>query len=162
MSRFVILGTILLAAACASAPASSPASAPAAQPAPAPQPQVTEVQPVAAPPRGVTKDQPPHMKLKLGHYRNRSLGIGVVIDLTEATDNVADIDPAKIRFDGDNKVYKLTGRQGPYGRIDYTDGQSVMLKVWEDGRREVFIPDPTTGRVSDEISVYRDGDADPL
>jgi hypothetical protein len=108
------------------------------------------------------KNQPPHIKLKLGHYSNAQLGIGVTIDLTEMTENVADIDPAKIRFDGDPKVLRLQGQNGPLGRIDYLDGKRVVLQVWDDGGRAVFVRDPDTGKSSDEIYVGRDGDADPL
>lgn len=125
-------------------------SAPVAADAPAPAP---------ATPR---KDQPPHIKLKLGHYSNAQLGIGVTIDLTEVTENVADIDPAKVRFDGETKVRRLVGQNGPRGRIDYLEGKRVVLQVWDDGRRAVYIHDPDTDKGSDEIYVRRDGDADPL
>jgi len=109
-----------------------------------------------------TKNQPPHIKLKLGHYSNAQLGIGVTIDLTEMTENVADIDPAKIRFDGDSKVLRLEGQNGAGGRIDYLDGKRIVLQVWDDGSRAVFVRDPDTDKSSDEIHVSRDGDADPL
>jgi hypothetical protein len=131
----------------ATTPVMAPAAAPAAG---AP----------AAPPR---KNQPPHIKLKLGHYTSGSAGIGMVIDMTEMTDNVADIDPVKVRFDGDNKVYRLKGQYGPRGRIDYVkENGGVLLHAWDDGRRSVYVPDPDTGRASEEIHVYRDADADPL
>ena len=114
----------------------------------------------AAPP---SKNQPPHIKLKLGQYTSGRAGIGMVIDGTEATDNIADIDPVKVRFDGDNKVYRLKGQHGPRGRIDYIkEGGGVLLHAWDDGRRSVYVPDPDTGRASEEIHVYRDADADPL
>jgi hypothetical protein len=122
--------------------------------------------PPAAPPAAVdstVKNQPPHIKLKLGHFRNARYNIGVTIDLTEQTENVADIDPAKLRFDGDTKIWRLQGQHGAYGRIDYVrEGGRVMLQVFANGRMSIFIPDPDTGRSSDEISLYRDGDADPL
>lgn len=131
-----------------------PAGPPPATPAIAPPP-------AAAGP--VTKDQPPHIKLKLGHYRNDSYNIGVTIDLTEQTENVADIDPAKLRFDGDTKIWRLQGQHGSFGRVDYVrEGGRVMLHVHANGRRSIYIPDPDTGRSSNEIMLYRDGDADPL
>ena len=122
--------------------------------------------PTAAPAAGAAaapakKNQPPHIKLKLGHYTDGS--IGLVIDGSVATENVADIDPIKVRFDGDNKVYVLKGQNGPRGRIDYIkDNGGVLLHAWDDGRRSIYVPDPDTGRSSDEIRVWRDADADPL
>lgn len=127
-------------------------SQPAATPAPAP---------AATGP--VVKNQPPHIKLKLGHFRNARYNIGVTIDLTEQTENVADIDPAKLRFDGDTKIWRLEGQHGAYGRIDYVRERGhVMLHVHKNGRMSIYIPDPDTGRSSDEIELHRDGDADPL
>jgi hypothetical protein len=128
-------------------------------PAPAAAP-VAAAQPAQAQP--ATRNQPAHVKLRLGHYRNDQLGIGVTIDLTEITENVADIDPAKLRFDGDARVWRLQGQHGPFGRIDYLDGKRVLLHVWDNGRRAVYVPDPDTGKLSDEIAVHRDSDADPL
>jgi hypothetical protein len=126
-------------------------------------PAVAPATPAAeAAPAGAKRNQAPHIKLKLGHYSNTQLGIGVTIDLTEATENVADIDPAKVRFDGEPKVMRLQGEHGGNGRIDFRDGKHIVLMVFEDGRRAVFVRDPDTGKVSDEIFVRRDGDADPL
>jgi hypothetical protein len=160
------LGAVLIALCCGCcAPAHPAATQPglhdesAAQPAPQPAVAQAPSTPGAAP---ATRNQPPHIKLRLGHYRNDRLGIGVTIDLTEITENVADIDPAKLRFDGDPRVWRLQGQHGPLGRIDYLDGKRVILQVWDNGRRAVFVPDPDTGRSSDEIYVVRDGDADPL
>lgn len=115
-------------------------------------------------PGRVEKQQPAHLKLKLGHFRNNRLGIGVTIDLASAaTEDVADIDPAKLRFDGETKIWLLEGRHGGNGRIDYVrDGERVMLQVSRDGRYTVYVPDPETDRASQAIDVYRDGDADPL
>jgi hypothetical protein len=112
----------------------------------------------------IEKDQPPHIKLKLGHYRNERRGIGVTIDLvTDATENVADLDPAKLRFDGDDKVWRLQGQHGGTGRVDYVrDDGRIMLQMTRDGRATVYVPDPDTDRSSDAIDVSRDGDADPL
>ena len=142
-----------------------------APPAPAPPPPVyveyelhAEATEAADPPGAAhpSREQPPHIKLKLGHYRNARLGIGVTIDLTETTDNVADIDPAKLRFDHDDKIWRLTGQYGAYGRIDYVRERGrVMLQITKDGRVTVFVPDPETDR-STEVDVYRDADADPL
>lgn len=108
-------------------------------------------------------DQPPHIKLKLGHFRNSRLGIGVTIDLVSAaTENVADIDPAKLQFDGDSQVWLLEGRHGGSGRIDYVrTNDRVMLQVTPSGRYTVYVPDPETDRGS-PIDVIRDGDANPL
>jgi hypothetical protein len=169
------LGALIIVVGCAG-PAQQAAPQPgsqgesATQPSRTPDPQAGMVAGApstaapAAPAKSAlpAKNQPPHIKLKLGHYRNEQLGIGVTIDLTEMTENVADIDPAKLRFDGETKVWKLQGQNGPQGRIDYLDGKRVILHVWDNGRRAVYVPDPDTGRSSDEISVYRDGDADPL
>jgi hypothetical protein len=111
----------------------------------------------------VVKNQPPYIKLKLGHFRNARYNIGVTIDLTEQPENVADIDPAKLRFDGDPKVWRLEGRTGAYGRIDYAPpGGGLMLHVHADGGMSIFLRDPGTGRSTDEIFLQRDGDADPL
>jgi hypothetical protein len=120
--------------------------------------------PPAAPDRVVEKVQPAHLKLKLGHFRNNRFGIGVTIDLASAaTEDVADIDPAKLRFDGETKIWLLEGRHGGNGRIDYVrDGDRVMLHVSRDGRYTVYVPDPETDRASQAIDVYRDGDAEPL
>lgn len=111
-----------------------------------------------------SKDQPPHVKLKLGHFRNARLNIGATIDLiTDMTENVADIDPAKLRFDGEDKIWRLEGQHGSNGRIDYVrDGGRIMLQITREGRVTVYVPDPDTGRASDAIDLYRDADADPL
>src|SRR5688572_7331957 len=95
-------------------------------------------------PATFTKDQPPYVKLKLGHYKNRQYNVGLVIDLiTDATEDVADIDPAKLRFDGDEKIWRLEGRHGSHGRIDYVrEKDRVMLQITRDGRATVYIPDP--------------------
>ena len=111
-----------------------------------------------------SKDQPPHIKLKLGHYKNARRNIGATIDLvTDATENVADIDPARLRFDGDETIYRLEGQYGSNGRIDYvhTNGR-IMLQMTRDGRVTVYVPDPTSDRSSDAIDLVRDADADPL
>lgn len=130
----------------------------AVSPAPAPAPVI-----VLAP--GIpTKDQPPHVKLKIGHFRNDQFNIGVTIDLlTDATDSVADVDPARLRFDGDEKIWKLEARRGGNGRVDYVRaGDRVMLQITRDGHATIYVPDPESDRSGDAIDLYRDADADPL
>lgn len=115
-----------------------------------------------APIVGTERDQPPHIKLKLGHYRNARLRIGLTIDLTEMTESIADIDPAKLRFDGDDTIYRLQGQYGGRDRIDYVrDDGRVMLQMTRGGRVTVYIRDPETDR-AEPVDVVRDGDADPL
>ena len=127
-------------------------------PAPAPAPVIVLV------PGVPTKDQPPHVKLKIGHFRNDQFNIGVTIDLlTDATDSVADVDPARLRFDGDEKIWKLEGRRGSNGRVDYVRADDrVMLQITREGHATVYVPDPESGRSGDAIDLYRDADADPL
>jgi hypothetical protein len=109
------------------------------------------------------KDQPPYIKLKLGHYSNKQLGIGVVIDLSEVIDNVAVPPPGKLRFDGETKTWRLKGRRADHDRVDYSnDDGHLMLQSYADGRRSVYVLDPTNDKWSEEIVVARDGDADPL
>jgi hypothetical protein len=131
------------------------------------QPIAHPVAPVASgsatSPAPAKKDQPPYIKLKLGHYSNKQLGIGVVIDLSEVIDNVAVPPPGKIRFDGDPKVWRLKGRRGDRDRVDYSnDDGHLMLQSYADGKRSVYVLDPTNDKWSEEIAVQRDGDADPL
>lgn len=165
MHRLTMLTLLIVACATPAQQAPEAKADPAApvheSAAPAATPPPPESATAAAAP--APKNQPAHIKLKLGHYRNRKLGIGVTIDRTEVTENVADIDPAKLRFDGETKVWKLRGQHGPSGRLDFVhDGGGVMLHVWDDGRMAVYVPDPDTGKWSDEIAVDRDADADPL
>ncbi len=163
MTRSVLLGLVCAAACTKAAPAPNEPAPTAPAVAPAPAPMVAPTAPAATPPKDVVKNQPPHIKLKLGHYTSGRAGIGVVIDLyTARTDNIADIDPAKLRFDGDDKVYTLVGTNGGSGRIDYWNGKRVMLHAYENGRYGVYVPDPETDTSSDEITLVRDGDADPL
>jgi len=154
---------VLLLIACGRPPPPPPPPPPLL---PLPPPAVAvdfEVHGEVGEPATVVKDQPPHVKLKLGHYRNDRAGIGATIDLTEATENVADIDPAKLRFDGDERVWRLEGQHAGGDRIDYVrDHERVLLQLFRDGRVVVFVPDPVTDRASDAIELYRDGDADPL
>jgi hypothetical protein len=108
------------------------------------------------------KDQPAATKLKLGHFRNDERGIGLVVDLTEKNASIALIDPAKVRFDGETKVWRCEGKHGPGGRIDYMrDAKHVLLHVYDDGHIAVFVPDDSRAN-NDEIDLYRDADADPL
>jgi hypothetical protein len=114
-------------------------------------------------PAPAKKDQPPYIKLKLGHYSNKQLGIGVVIDLSEVIDNVAVPPPGKLRFDGETKTWRLKGHRGDRDRVDYSnDDGHLMLQSYADGRRSVYVLDPTNDKWSEEIVVQRDGDADPL
>lgn len=147
------------------APAPTAAVAPAPAPADAPlnPPATAPADSGAAAPAHPTKNQPPSLKLKLGHFKNAKLGIGATIDLSEHIDNIAAIVPAKLRFDGETKVWHLKGQHGPSDRIDYArDDGSIMLHVWKDGRRAVYVQDPDNGKWSDEIDLIRDGDANPL
>ncbi len=101
-------------------------------------------------------DQPPHIKLRLGHYLSRARGIGLVIDRTAT-------DLAKVRFDHDARIWLASAQRGPAGRTDYMrSGDYVLLYVWEDGRTTVYVPDPRTERGIAELEVIRDGDAYPL
>jgi hypothetical protein len=101
-------------------------------------------------PAAATKDQPPEVKLKLGHYVNARRGIGVVIDRTQHA--------AKVRFDGDKTTVALDPTPGAGGRTDYIKSAGhVVLEAYEDGHMVVFVDD-----VHDGIAVQRDGDADPL
>jgi hypothetical protein len=148
----------LLLTACTQAP---PPATPASPPAPAPAPTVVVVRESSTP--AVIKDQPPATKLKLGHFRNDDRGIGLTVDLTEKNASVAEIDPAKVRFDGEAKIWRLIGKHGPRGRIDYMrDSKHVLLHVYDGGQMEVFVPDPDDKASNDEIRIYRDADADPL
>jgi len=95
-------------------------------------------------------DQTPEVKLKLGHYKNKERGIGLVIDLTHHE--------ARIQWDGSKNVIKLDPTHGAGGRIDYVKTiNHVVLQVWPDGKAAVFV-DGGDGA----ISVWRDGDASPL
>jgi hypothetical protein len=137
-------------------PAASP-GAPTQQTAPV----VYVTQPVQQAPATPKKNQPAAMKLKLGHYTDGT--IGVVIDRTEETENVADIDPIKVRFDGETKIWKLKGEAGALGRIDYVrDDGHVMVHMFENDRFSIYVPNTNGEQSSGEIQLYRDADADPL
>ena len=106
--------------------------------------------PVSAPPSGRHRDQPPEVKLALGHYSNTKRGIGAVVDCTQKT--------AKLRYDGTDNIVELYGSPGAYGRTDYYKNASyVGMQVWDDGSVVVFLP-----QAKDGIALTRDGDADPL
>src|SRR5688500_11589432 len=100
-----------------------------------------------------TLDQPPHVKRKLGHFRNDRFNIGLTVDLiSAATDSVADLDPALVRFDGDGKLWRLEGRHGSSGRVDYVrERDRVMLEVESNGHMRVYIVDPETDRAGEPI-----------
>ena len=95
-------------------------------------------------------EQPPEVKLKLGHFKNKEHNIGLVIDLTHHE--------ARIRWDGSKTVIKLDPQPGSGGRTDYIKSANhIVLQVWKDGSAEVFVQGS-----EDAIAVKRDGDADPL
>jgi hypothetical protein len=99
---------------------------------------------------GAKRDQPPELKLKLGHYSNTRRGIGLVFDRSTAQ--------AKVRFDGSPAIIKLDRQHGGGDRIDYIRSIGhVVLQQWDSGRVVVFI-----AGADDGIEVRRDGDADPL
>jgi hypothetical protein len=100
-------------------------------------------------PRPGTKNQPPDIKLKLGHFTDKRHNIGLVIDRTGHE--------AKLRFDGSAEVMKLDPMRSS-GRMDYVKTISqTVLEVWDNGRVSVYVPGTT-----DSIDVVRDADADPL
>ena len=102
-------------------------------------------------PGNTPRDQPPDIKLKLGHYSNSARGIGLVIDRTGKE--------AKIRFDGTDQILRLDPTPGPSDRTDYIKSvNNVVMHVWKNGRVVVYVPSSTDGG----IEVRRDGDADPL
>jgi hypothetical protein len=91
----------------------------------------------------------PEVKLKLGHFRNKDRGIGLVIDLTHHE--------ARIKWDGSKTVIKLDP-QPSAGRTDFIKSANhVVLQVWPDGHAAVFVEGS-----QDAIAVWRDGDADAL
>jgi hypothetical protein len=95
-----------------------------------------------------TRNQPPELKLKLGHFTDKQHNIGLVIDRTGHE--------AKLRFDGGD-VMRLDPQRSS-GRIEYVKViNRPVLQVWDDGRVSVFVPGH-----SDSIDVVRDADADPL
>jgi hypothetical protein len=99
------------------------------------------------------RDQPPEVKLALGHYSNGKRGIGAVVDVTQKV--------GKLKYDGTDQVIELYASPGAYGRTDYRKNAStVLMQVWDDGRVVVFIPNAPTAR--DGITLTRDADADPL
>ena len=113
---------------------------------PAAPPNGTEVAP---PPAPTTKNQPPDIKLKLGHFVDRRHNIGLVIDRTGHE--------AKLRFDTGGDVMRLDPMRSS-GRIDYIKSiNHTVLQVWDNGRVSVIVPG-----TSDSIDVVRDADADPL
>src|ERR1041385_371945 len=124
----VRLGALALFA-CSAAPQQAAPASPETPPSPPPAPIVVTV------PAGIGmpapyRNQPPGLKLKLGHYSNPDVGIGVTIDLSTRIDNVAKLAPAKLRFDGDARIWVLAGQHAP-GRIDYVrDGGGVVRNAW--------------------------------
>jgi hypothetical protein len=98
-----------------------------------------------------TRNQPPDVKLKLGHYINPRFGIGLVIDRTgEKT--------AKIRFDGTDQTISLFV-QYFWHRTEYHRVQNEkVLEVSNTGRIHLHM----SGVPEGGILLFRDGDADPL
>jgi hypothetical protein len=117
---------------------------PGEAPAPSGNGEVVVVQPGSK-----TKNQPPDIKLKLGHFIDRQHNIGLVIDRTGHE--------AKLRFDGSADVMKLDPMRSS-GRTDYVKTiNNTVLEVWDNGRVSVWVPGS-----KDSIDVVRDADADPL
>jgi hypothetical protein len=132
---------------------------------PAPPPPGTEVAVAfeVVPPHddgAAIRNQPPDIKLRLGHYRNRARGIGVTIDRTTVRP-AGVIPPALIRFDGTDRVIVLDGQPGATGRIDYLDGPRVVLQVERSGDAAIWVYG-LDGRADGPLALERDGDADPL
>jgi Domain of unknown function (DUF4908) len=145
----MVLATV---AACAAAP--PPAPAPVHRDAAAdPVEHAAPAAPAAAPGAGEVighRDQPPEIKLKLGHYSNPRRGIGLVFDRTTAQ--------PKLRFDGTTKILAIDPQPAGIDRIDFVRSLGhVVLQKWGDGRIVVFVGDGEGG-----VEVRRDGDADPL
>jgi hypothetical protein len=91
--------------------------------------------------------QPPEVKLKLGHYRSRRTGVALVIDRL-------DEHVAKIRFDHTERVERLEARYFWF-RTEYHRGDQKVLEFQNDGSIALYMS-------SQEIWLFRDGDADPL
>jgi len=148
--RFAAIATLMCA--CSASPERSQPRTGSARPAAARVDVAVTVDGDGAccPVRPAPRDQPPEIKLKLGHYTNAQRGIGLVFDRTTAQ--------AKLRFDGTAQVIKVDRQHGPYGRIDYIRRiGDVVLQQWDNGRVVVYVEGAPDG-----IEVRRDGDADPL
>lgn len=114
------------------------------------EPGVARVAPPGQDPVKTRRDQPPDVKLLLGHYSNDRRGIGAVIDRTQKE--------AKLRYDGTTEIIKLYPQPGMRGRTDYyRNARYVGMHVWDDGRVVVYLPSANEG-----IPLFRDADADPL
>lgn len=95
-------------------------------------------------------EQPPEVKLKVGHFKNKDRNIGLIIDLTHHE--------ARIQWDGDKKVIKLDPTNGANGRTDWIKSiNHIVLQTWKDGRAAVFVSGS-----DDAIDVWRDADANPI
>jgi hypothetical protein len=98
-----------------------------------------------------TRNQPPDVKLKLGHYSSPRFGIGLVIDRTGEKG-------AKIRFDGTDQTISLFV-QYFWHRTEYHRAQNEkVLEVSNTGHIRLHM----SGVPEGGISLFRDGDADPL
>jgi hypothetical protein len=99
--------------------------------------------------RPTTRDQPPEVKLKLGHYRSSRFGIGLVIDRTA--------EEAKVQFDGTAQTLRLFP-QYFWHRTEYHRARNEkLLEVRSDGQIILHMEGAGEG-----IWLFRDGDADPL
>lgn len=98
-------------------------------------------------------DQPPEVKLRLGHYISHARGIGVTIDRTA---ELTGRHTAKLRYDGTTAIRMLDSEPGVAHRTDYFERRRVVLHVYDDGRHEIYVGG------DGPIALRRDGDAEPL
>lgn len=98
-----------------------------------------------------TRNQPPEMKLKLGHYSSGRLGLGLVIDRTDEK-------IAKVRFDGTAQTIALVP-QYFWHRTEYHKAENQKLVVFHNNGLVVLHME---GIGEDGAWLRRDGDADPL
>jgi hypothetical protein len=143
---------VVVLAACTTAPQASPPQAGPTPAGPAPtapaSPAPREDPPPGCCDRAPHRDQPPELKLKLGHFANKRRGIGIVFDRST--------EQAKLRFDGTTEIVQVDPASAGIDRTDYIRSLGhVVLQLWADGRVVVFVN-------GDEVDLVRDGDADPL
>ena len=146
----VVAAQVLVA--CTTPPASTgrpPAPSPAGPSPVSPAPREVDPRPSQCCDRAPAhRDQPPDIKLKLGHFANPRRGVGLVFDRSTAQ--------AKVRFDGTTQIVSVDPQPAGIDRTDFIRSLGhVVLQLWGDGRVVVFVG-------GDEIEVVRDGDADPL
>lgn len=97
------------------------------------------------------RNQSPEVKLKLGHYSNSQIGIGLVIDRTG--DKVA-----KVRFDGTDQTIDLKPQYFWHRTEYHRAANEKLLEVRNDGDIRLHMP----GIGERGAWLFRDGDADPL